>query len=60
MKHLHVLIVLDILLLQLIDISSMGQRMIQRIEDSPKPVIAAIHGSCLGGGSEASLNKIKP
>ena len=26
--------------------------MIQRMEDSPKPVVAAIHGSCLGGGSE--------
>lgn len=37
---------------QLVDISTKGQAMIQRMEDSPKPVVAAIHGSCLGGGSE--------
>ena len=30
--------------------------MIQRMEDSPKPVVAAIHGSCLGGGSEVGLS----
>lgn len=39
---------------QLIDISSKGQAMIQRMEDSSKPVVAAIHGSCLGGGCEVS------
>lgn len=39
----------------LIDISSRGQAMIQRMEDSHKPVVAAIHGSCLGGGSEVAL-----
>ena len=32
--------------------------MIQRMEDSPKPVVAAIHGSCLGGGSEVGLPKM--
>ena len=37
---------------QLIDISTNGQAMIQKMEDSSKPVVAAIHGSCLGGGSE--------
>ena len=32
--------------------------MIQRMEDSHKPVVAAIHGSCLGGGSEVCLSTI--
>lgn len=26
-----------------------------QIEDSPKPVVAAIHGTCLGGGLEVAL-----
>ena len=43
---------------QLIDISSRGQAMIQRMEDSHKPVVAAIHGSCLGGGSEVGTSTI--
>jgi len=29
-----------------------GQVVLQLIEDSPKPVVAAIMGSCLGGGFE--------
>jgi 3-hydroxyacyl-CoA dehydrogenase/enoyl-CoA hydratase/3-hydroxybutyryl-CoA epimerase len=32
-----------------------GQRLINRIEDLGKPVVAAIHGTCLGGGLEAVL-----
>ena len=34
--------------------------MIQRMEDSPKPVVAAIHGSCLGGGSEVGPSTPRP
>ncbi|CAG0913196.1 unnamed protein product, partial [Notodromas monacha] len=36
-------------------ISSDGQVQLQQIEDSSKPVIAAIFGSCLGGGLEVAL-----
>ena len=32
-----------------------GQRLINRFEDLGKPVVAAIHGTCLGGGLEAAL-----
>ena len=32
-----------------------GQRLINRIEDLGKPVVAAIHGTCLGVGLEAAL-----
>lgn len=32
-----------------------GQAMITRVERSPKPVVAAIHGACLGGGFELAL-----
>lgn len=32
-----------------------GHRVLQDIEDSPKPVVAAIMGSCLGGGLETAL-----
>ncbi|HET7025460.1 MAG TPA: fatty acid oxidation complex subunit alpha FadJ [Gemmatimonadales bacterium] len=32
-----------------------GQEMVQRLQDFPKPVVAAIHGACLGGGLELSL-----
>jgi 3-hydroxyacyl-CoA dehydrogenase len=31
------------------------QQVLARIEDSPKPVVAAIHGTCLGGGLETAL-----
>ena len=33
-------------------LSAEGQAMLQFIEDSPKPVVSAIMGSCLGGGLE--------
>lgn len=32
-----------------------GQRLINRIEELGKPVVAAIHGACLGGGLESVL-----
>ena len=32
-----------------------GQEMVSRIETLPKPVVAAIHGACLGGGLELAL-----
>ena len=32
-----------------------GQEMLQRVADFPKPVVAAIHGACLGGGLELAL-----
>jgi 3-hydroxyacyl-CoA dehydrogenase/enoyl-CoA hydratase/3-hydroxybutyryl-CoA epimerase len=32
-----------------------GQLLMQRIADSAKPVVAAIHGACLGGGLELAL-----
>ncbi len=32
-----------------------GQEMVSRVEALPKPVVAAIHGACLGGGLELAL-----
>jgi len=32
-----------------------GQELVSRIETLPKPVVAAIHGACLGGGLELAL-----
>ena len=36
------------------ELSLNGQRMLQAVEDSSKPVVAAIMGSCLGGGLEVN------
>lgn len=38
-------------------LSQEGQRMFEKIEKSPKPIVAAINGSCLGGGLEVLLSK---
>ncbi|MBT8492880.1 MAG: fatty acid oxidation complex subunit alpha FadJ, partial [Deltaproteobacteria bacterium] len=37
------------------ELSRHGQAAMQRIEDCPKPIVAAIHGTCLGGGLELAL-----
>uniref|UniRef100_A0A8C7TAS8 Trifunctional enzyme subunit alpha, mitochondrial n=1 Tax=Oncorhynchus mykiss TaxID=8022 RepID=A0A8C7TAS8_ONCMY len=36
-------------------LSQEGQKMFERIEKSPKPIVAAINGSCLGGGLEFAI-----
>jgi 3-hydroxyacyl-CoA dehydrogenase/enoyl-CoA hydratase/3-hydroxybutyryl-CoA epimerase len=36
-------------------LSGRGQELMQRVEQFPKPVVAAIHGACLGGGYELAL-----
>ena len=36
-------------------LSRQGQEMVGRVEASAKPVVAAIHGACLGGGLELAL-----
>lgn len=41
---------------QLAEISSNGQKIMQKLEDCPKPVVAAIMGSCLGGGLEVAIS----
>lgn len=38
-------------------LSQEGQKMFDMIQNSPKPVVAAINGSCLGGGLEVGWNK---
>lgn len=37
-------------------LSSEGQKVFNEIESLPVPVVAAIHGPCLGGGLEAALS----
>ncbi|MGH1362971.1 MAG: 3-hydroxyacyl-CoA dehydrogenase NAD-binding domain-containing protein [Calditrichia bacterium] len=32
-----------------------GQELLQRLDDFPKPVVAAVHGAALGGGLEVAL-----
>lgn len=36
-------------------ISYDGKKILDRVENSTKPIVAAIMGSCLGGGLEVSL-----
>lgn len=36
-------------------LSREGQEMIQMLDDFPKPVVAAVHGACVGGGLELVL-----
>jgi 3-hydroxyacyl-CoA dehydrogenase/enoyl-CoA hydratase/3-hydroxybutyryl-CoA epimerase len=40
---------------QAADKARMGQEVFNRLEALPVPVVAAIHGSCLGGGTELAL-----
>ena len=40
---------------QAYDLVRQGQALVNRIERLGKPVVAAIHGACLGGGLEAAL-----
>ncbi len=37
------------------ELSRRGQRVLDRLAAFPKPVVAAIHGACLGGGLELAL-----
>lgn len=39
-----------------VSLSRDGQLLMQRIADFPKPIVAAIHGSCVGGGLELALS----
>lgn len=40
-------------------LSKAGQELLMKVEKSPKPVVAAIMGTCMGGGLEVKLNFIK-
>ncbi|XP_073418112.1 trifunctional enzyme subunit alpha, mitochondrial [Dendrobates tinctorius] len=36
-------------------LSQSGQKMFEKLEKSPKPIVAAINGTCLGGGLEVAI-----
>lgn len=40
---------------EITELSKGGHQILNRIADLPKPVVVAIHGSCMGGGLELSL-----
>ncbi|XP_077186901.1 trifunctional enzyme subunit alpha, mitochondrial [Paroedura picta] len=40
---------------EITQLSQEGQKMLANLEKSPKPIVAAISGSCLGGGLEVAL-----
>ena len=37
------------------DLSQRGNTLLLKLENFPKPVVAAIHGSCMGGGLEVAM-----
>ena len=37
------------------DLSRRGNKLLMKLANFPKPVVAAIHGSCLGGGLEVAM-----
>jgi 3-hydroxyacyl-CoA dehydrogenase / enoyl-CoA hydratase / 3-hydroxybutyryl-CoA epimerase len=40
---------------EIAELSRTGHRILNRVENFPKPIAAAIHGSCMGGGTELAL-----
>lgn len=40
---------------ELTDLSRTGHAILLRVENCQKPIVAAIHGSCMGGGTELAL-----
>ncbi|XP_022089587.1 trifunctional enzyme subunit alpha, mitochondrial-like [Acanthaster planci] len=41
---------------EITELSTSGQKLLARVESSSKPVVAAIMGSCLGGGLEVAMS----
>ena len=39
-------------------LSQEGQKMFEKVEKSPIPIVAAINGSCLGGGLEVMKSSV--